>query len=169
MRHLSVVVVATAFTFMSLASHAENVTYTVLSPLPFAEGSGASSDVKATCTLDTRLPEFIAAAARRGVKVVISADTGEEMEGKVLYIEITHVLGTGGGAWSGSKSVAVRGELKENGEVIGSFTAARYSGGGAFGGFKGTCAILGRCIQSLGKDIAAWLKSPTMHAMLGNA
>jgi len=59
--------------------------------------------------------------------------------------------------------------LKENGEVIGSFTGARYSGGGAFGGFKGTCAILGRCIETLGKDIATWLKDPTMNAMLGNA
>jgi hypothetical protein len=65
--------------------------------------------------------------------------------------------------------VTVEGELVENGEVIGSFTASRYSSGGAFGGFKGTCAILGRCIQSIGKDIAAWLKNPTMNAMLGNA
>ena len=169
MRHVSVAVIATVFTLISLAANAEDVTYTVVSPLPFAEGSGASDDVKATCTLDTHLPEFIEAAAKRGVKVVISADTGDVMEGKVLYIEITNVLGTGGGAWSGAKSVTVRGDLRENGEVIGSFTAARYSGGGAFGGFKGTCAILGRCIKSLGKDIAVWLSDPTMHAMLGNA
>ncbi len=154
---------------MSLVSHAEDVTYTVLSPIPFVEGSGASSDVKASCTLDTRLPTFIEKFAKRGVKVVIGPESADGIEGKVLHIEITHVLGAGGGAWSGAKSVTVRGELIENGEVIGSFTAARYSGGGAFGGFKGTCAILGRCIEAIGKDIAAWLKDPTMHAMLGNA
>ena len=163
---LTILVVAM---FSSMVCQAQDTTYTVISPVPFAENSMASSDVKASCTLDTRLPEFIADAARRGVTVVVAPDSGDDMEGKVLYLTITHVLGTGGGAWSGSKSVTVEGELKENGEVIGSFTGARYSGGGAFGGFKGTCAILGRCIQALGKDIAAWLRNPTMHAMLGNA
>jgi hypothetical protein len=152
-----------------MAAHAEDTTYTVISPVPFAENSMASSDVKASCTLDTRLPEFIADFAKRGVKVVVAPDSGDNIEGKVLYLTITNVLGAGGGAWSGAKSVTVEGLLKENGEVIGSFTAARYSGGGAFGGFKGTCAILGRCIQALGKDIATWLQDPKMHAMLGNA
>lgn len=155
--------------FASMASYAEDATYTVISPVTFAENSMASSDVKASCTLDTRLPEFIASSARRGVTVVIAPDSGDNIEGKVLYLTITNVLGAGGGAWSGAKSVTVEGVLKENGEVIGSFTGARYSGGGAFGGFKGTCAILGRCVEALGKDIAAWLKDPTMHAMLGNA
>ena len=169
MRQILLAVISTTFAFMSLASNAEDTVYTVVSPVPFAEGSGASSDVKATCTLDTRLPQFIEDAAKRGVKVVISGDPGEGVEGKVLYLEFTHILGAGGGAWSGPKSVTVRGELIENGEVIGSFTAARYSQGGAFGGFKGTCAILGRCVKTLGKDIAEWLKNPTMHAMLGNA
>jgi len=169
MRQSLVAVITTAFAFMSLVSNAEDMTYTVVSPVPFAEGSGANSDVQISCTLDTRLPQFIESAAKRGVKVVISEDPGEDVEGKVLRIEFTHVLGTGGGAWSGAKSVTVQGELIENGEVIGSFTAARYSSGGAFGGFKGTCAILGRCIQSLGKDIAVWLKNPTMNAMLGDA
>jgi len=158
-----------AASLMSMAAYAEDVTYTVMSPVPFSETSNATKEVKGSCTLETRLPQFIADAAKRGVTVVIAADDGAEVEGKVLYLEFTHILGTGGGAWSGSKSVTVRGELKENGEVIGSFIGSRYSGGGAFGGFKGTCDILGRCIKTLGKDIAGWLKNPTMNAMLGNA
>lgn len=169
MRRVSLAAIFIAFAFMSVSAHAETGTVTVLSPVPFAEASGASSDVKASCTLDTRLPGFIEAAARGGVKVVVGSASAADAKGKVLHLEITNVLGTGGGAWSGAKSVTVRGELKENGKVIGSFTAARFSGGGAFGGFKGTCAILGRCIQTLGKDIARWLEEPTMNAMLGNA
>jgi hypothetical protein len=154
---------------ISTTSYAQDATYTVVSPVPFADKSQASNDVKNSCALDTRLPEFIADYAKRGVKVVIGPDPGEDATGKVLYLEIVHVLGTGGGAWSGSKSVTAEGVLKENGEVIGSFTSSRYSTGGAFGGFKGTCSILGRCIKAMGKDIAEWLKKPTMHAMLGDA
>jgi len=152
-----------------LALPAVAETYTVVSPVPFSENSQATREVKETCTLDIRLPEFIEKAAKRGVEVIIAGDPGDNVEGKVLYLEIVHVLGTGGGAWSGAKSVTVEGVLKENGEVIGSFTGARYSSGGAFGAMKGTCSILGRCIQTLGKDIATWLKAPTMNAMLGNA
>ncbi len=51
---------------------------------------------------------------------------------------------------------------------MGSFVAARYSTGGAFGGYRVTCSILGRCIKALGKDIAGWLKSTTMDAALGD-
>lgn len=65
--------------------------------------------------------------------------------------------------------MTVHGELRENGEITGTFTATRYSTGGAFGGFRGTCSILGRCVKTLGSDIAKWLKRPTMDALLGNA
>jgi hypothetical protein len=169
MRNSKLAIVSTAITLLVIALPAAAETYTVANIVPFAENSQASNDVKSSCALDTRLPQFIEKAAKRGVDVVISGDPLEDAEGKVLYLEIVHVLGTGGGAWSGAKSVTVEGVLKENGEVIGSFTGARYSGGGAFGGFKGTCSMLGRCVQAIGKDIAGWLKNPTMNAMLGDA
>lgn len=169
MRHTKLIIMFAAVPLLVFVPPAGAETYTIVSPVPFAEGSQASNNVKEACTLDTRLPQFVADFAKRGVNVVIGPDPGETVEGNILYLEITHVLGTGGGSWSGPKSVTVEGILKENGEVIGSFTGARYSTGGAFGGFKGTCGILGRCIKALGKDIATWLKNPTMNAMLGNA
>jgi len=152
-----------------LASPAAAEIYTISGDIPFVEGSGASGDVMATCNLQTMLPDFIEAAAGRGDTVQITTEPLDTIAGKVLHIEFSNILGTGGGAWSGPKSVTVRGELMENGEVIGSFTAARYSTGGAFGGFKGTCSILGRCVKTLGSDIARWLREPTMGAMLGDA
>ncbi|NQV86958.1 MAG: hypothetical protein HQ492_07775 [Woeseiaceae bacterium] len=36
-------------------------------------------------------------------------------------------------------------------------------------GAKGTCSILGRCVKTLGSDIATWLQNPTMNAMPGNS
>ena len=169
MRQVLLVVISTVFAFTSLASDAQDGTFTVMSPVEFLEGSGATSEVMSECGLETRLPEFIKSAAKRGVTVVIAADSLESAGGKVLYLEFSHVLGGGGGAWSGPKTVTVRGSLQENGEVIGSFVGTRYTTGGAFGGFKGTCSLLGRCIKSLGADIAKWLQAPTIDAMLGDA
>jgi hypothetical protein len=149
------------------AAHAaEKAQVTLNRVVAFAESSGASDNVKAECTLDTRLPGFIKDFAKN---VVLADDVGEDTEGRVLHLTFTNVIGTGGGAWSGSKSVTVEGKLTENGEVIGTFTAIRYSGGGAFAAYKGTCSILGRCIKAIGKDIAEWLAHPTMKARLGNA
>jgi hypothetical protein len=58
--------------------------------------------------------------------------------------------------------------LTKNGKKLGDFKARRYSGGGMFGGYKGTCAILGRCVRTLGSDVAKWLSHPKSKAMLGN-
>ena len=169
MRHLVRIFVATLVFTWSVSSIAEDVVYNIVSPIPYADDSGATANVKEECALDTRLPEFIEKAAGRRIDVVIGPAPEEGAEGTFLYMEITHVLGFGGGAWSGPKSVTATGELVQNGEVIGSFTSSRYSTGGAFGGFKGTCSILGRCIQAMGKDIAKWFREPTMDALLGDA
>lgn len=150
-------------------SAAQAETFTVPAEVMFSDGVAVSDAVENECTLQTRLPAFIEDGARRGVDIVISDQPLDNVAGKVLRLEYTHILGTGGGAWSGPKSVTVAGELWEDGELIGSFVASRYSTGGAFGGFKGTCSILGRCIKTLGVDIARWLEDPTMDARLGNA
>jgi hypothetical protein len=60
----------------------------------------------------------------------------------------------------------VKGSLSQKGKILGDFKARRYSGGGMFGGYKGTCAILRRCVKTLGKDVAEWLAQPTSQAVL---
>jgi hypothetical protein len=40
--------------------------------------------------------------------------------------------------------------------------------GGAFGGFKGSCSVLGRTVKALGKDIAQWLVQPAKGSQLGD-
>jgi len=160
-----VALICATFLMISAAKAAAGPTVTISQSIPFAESSGASDKVKAECTLDTRLPKFIQDSAKAHGFTV---DLGSGTAGRVLQIEFTNIIGAGGGAWSGAKSVTVNGKLTEDGKVIGTFIASRYSGGGMFAGYKGTCSILGRCIKTLGKDIAAWLANPTMDARLGN-
>jgi hypothetical protein len=79
--------------------------------------------------------------------------------GKVLKVTIVNVVGVGGGAYSGPKSMTVRADLLQSGKVIATTTKERTSGGGAFGGMKGTCAIFGRVAKTLGSDVATWVQS----------
>jgi hypothetical protein len=135
--------------------------------IAFAEGSGASDAVRNECALETKVPDFIKQFAGDSVELVDAAL--DPRKGRVLKMEITEVHAPGGGAYSGPKWMTVKGELLENGKPLGSFRAKRFSTGGAFGGFKGTCAIIGRCTKAIGQDIAGWLRSPTRDAELGDA
>jgi len=61
--------------------------------------------------------------------------------------------------------VEVQGELKEEGEVIGSLTVDRAA---LFGMTPRTCSMLKRVSKKLGEDIGEWLKVPEMDSMLGD-
>jgi len=141
---------------------------TVASSVPYDKDSNATESVRKECALDTRLPEFIEESAKSQGVQVVRGTASPHGKGRVLVMEIVNVHGTAGGAWSGAKSVTIGGKLYDNGKLIGSFTARRMSGGGAFGGYKSTCAILGRCVQALGSDVAEFLAKPTMDAKIGD-
>jgi hypothetical protein len=151
----------TATTTTSTVSMSKLIAYGADSSIP--------EKVKAECTLNKELPEYIESFANTvDIKVVRKGGiVSSKDKGKVLVVEFTDVVGAGGGAWSGSKAVGVSGELFENGKKIGSFKGRRTSGGGLWGAYKGTCSILGRCVKALGKDISEWLINPTMNARLG--
>lgn len=142
----------------------------VSSVVPYAKDAPIPPAVQKECLIGNQLPEFIESYAS-GYDMAVNPTNGplgKVKKGRVLDMEIINVHGTGGGAWTGAKSVTVKGTLRENGKVVGTFEGSRYSGGGAFGGYKGTCSILGRCVKALGKDIATWLQAPTMNAQLGD-
>ncbi|MGQ0587434.1 MAG: hypothetical protein ACT4PK_09570 [Gammaproteobacteria bacterium] len=93
------------------------------------------------------------------------SDSGDN----VLLLEIASAQ-SGGSAFVGHfKGVTVTGKLFQKGKQVGSFVATRKSSGGAFGGFKGSCAVLGRCVDTITKDITGWLGSPVDGAKLGDA
>jgi hypothetical protein len=129
--------------------------------IEIASTAGATGAVQQECQLQTRVPAAIAQAAI-DVEVVDNPNKGARW----LELEITEVHGPGGGPFSGPKWMAVTGKLRDGGKVLGTFRAKRLSTGGFV---QGTCATLGRCAQAIGRDIAAWMKDPTMDAELGDA
>lgn len=135
--------------------------------IPFAKNAAVPDAVRNQCELQTKVPEFLAQSAGSSVELVDGALNRKL--GRVLEMEISEVHAPGGGAFSGAKWMTVNGSLYDRGKQIGSFRAKRFSTGGAFGGFKGTCAIIGRCTKAIGQDIAGWLASPTQNAQLGDA
>ena len=136
----------------------------VLRTIPF-DSDAASQKVQDECELQNKVSKFLDAYSE-SVELV---DGPLGKSGRVLELKITEVHAPGGGAFSGAKYMTVEGVLRENGRAIGNFTASRYSGGGVFGGYKGTCAIVGRCAKAIGKDIAGWLENPQKDSKLGNA
>lgn len=138
---------------------------TILKPIEFGETAIVREEVRDQCQLQTRLPEFIAEYAKQEVEdIVFSESVSDKTPGKVLIVEITDVSETGN-FWTGrSGALTIRAELREDGEVIGTFRSRRATQGGAFGGYKGRCAFLGRCAKALGRDVAKWLEDPVMDA-----
>jgi len=143
---------------------------TIANQAPFAQQLSVPEAVRAECNLPTKVIDFVKENANKNYdKVALADNVSASTPGQALSMKIVGLTGTGGGAYSGPKHVTVEGTLWENGKVKGTFTATRYSGGGAFGGMKGTCSILGRCVQAIGKDVGGWLLAPSMNAKLGDA
>jgi hypothetical protein len=124
--------------------------------------------VKNECKLPSSLSAQIRANVAQHYATVLEGSAVAPDNADVLSIEIVNLIGSGGGAWSGGKSVMIKGTLSKQGKAVASFKALRVSGGGYFGAYMGTCAILGRCVRTLGKDVAGWLQNPTPNATLGN-
>lgn len=147
-----------------LPAAAGNGTVRVLRSIPFSKGASVPEKVQEGCKLQTKVPYFLSQYSSE-VELV---DGKLGRSGRTLQLEITEVHAPGGGAFSGPKWMSVSGVLRNNGHRVAGFTGSRASTGGFFGGYKGTCSIVGRCAKALGSDIAKWLKDPRDGARLGH-
>lgn len=157
--------VAAGAAALALALPAAAAPVKVQNPVPFAEGISVRQEVRDQCQLGQKVASFLAEASSE-VKLV-QGKPGRS--GRVLDMEITQVHAAGGGAFSGPKWMTVKGTLRDDGRNVATFRAKRYTTGGAFGAFKGTCSIIGRSARAIGRDIATWLQDPKDKALLGDA
>lgn len=154
---------------LSVSSHAFAQSVSVPRPVPYAETADIADNIKEECKLNEQLADFIQKYGKvNGVTVEFGADSMDKTQGRVLDLRITNAISIGN-AWTGHhKQASAVGTLYENGTKVASFKARRQSMGGAFAGYKGSCSVLGRTVDVMGEDIAAWLKAPVDGAKLGD-
>jgi len=145
-------------------------TVVIPATIPFAEGAYIPENVKAECDLPARQSEWLAQGLRsRGYTVIFQQPGDPDQDTATLKVQISSAFASGNAFIGHSKGMSLSGTLIQNGQKLGSFVAFRKSGGGAFGGFKGSCAVMIRCAKTLGEDVAKWLEAPTNDARLGSA
>jgi len=164
-----VALVALFLLSLSSAAIADGAAIQLVSAAPYAEDNDIRRKIKTACkNLGTKLSSFTQSAAEaQGVQVSLMETTDPTGSGRVLQLEIDDAVSQGNAFIGHRKFVRVRGTLWENGSRVASFDGQRSSGGGFAGGYKSSCAVLGRCVRALGKDIGAWLANPVDDAELG--
>ena len=173
MRQMIFVAAALFFGVVSVANAADSAatshTVNVPTVVPFAPDAVIAGAVKRECQLGEKLSGFIKEyGQKKGVNVVQVAQTSAASDGRSLVLEISDSIADGNAFIGHHTYTTVKGKLYQNGTEIGNFVGRRNSMGGAFGGFKGNCSVLGRTVKALGEDIAGWLAQPGKDGMLGD-
>ncbi|MCF6245005.1 MAG: hypothetical protein L3J43_08200 [Sulfurovum sp.] len=133
----------------------------------FSRDSRIANNIKRECVIPRQLVTFIKQAGQKNginVRVSSSVPTGAY----ILKVEITDAVSQGNAFIGHNKFTAISGRLSKAGRTIGSFRAARRSGGGFFGGYKSSCAVLARTVKALGEDVSRWMLRPTQGDELGD-
>jgi hypothetical protein len=102
----------------------------VINEIVFSEDAGVPEAVRQECNLLKELSENIKTAVAGQYATVLKGAGSAPADADVLTVEIISLVGPGGGAWSGGKSVMIKGSLTKQGQNVGGFKALRVSGGG---------------------------------------
>jgi hypothetical protein len=166
-RLVQTLILASALLF-SAASSADPVR--MVGQVPYAENAEIAENVRIECVqIQTQLAEFTQQfAERHGIRVELEDWVEAEDAGRILIVRIDDAVSMGNAFSGHRKFTRISGELYQDGEKVAGFRARRNSGGGAFGGYKGSCSVLGRTVRTLGRDIANWLDNPRDGARLGD-
>ena len=165
---LAAVLCGTAFV-ANAADSPSSPAVSVPAVVPFAADAVIAGAVRRECQLGAKLSDFIKEyGPEKGVTITQVTETTPASSGRVLVVEIAESLADGNAFTGHHTFTTVKGKLYQDGTEIGNFVGRRNSMGGAFGGFKGNCSVLGRTVQALGQDIAGWLGQPGKDGQLGD-
>lgn len=142
----------------------------VAKEIQFDNRAGVRLEVKRQCKLETKVPKFVNYyGPEHGVNVELVDDLEATDIDRKVEILITQVHAPGGGGmFAGDMWMRVKATLYEDGKEVAVAHVKRETSGGYWDEFKSTCAIIGRCTEAIGDDIASWLKNPEDGVYIGN-
>lgn len=124
-----------------------------------AYGSAIPDNIKAECGLPQAQTEAVLEyLADVGLPARAAGSDAIPATGRYLELRIENAISAGNAFIGHRKHVTTSARLFQDGVQIGETTQSRDSSGGFFGGYKSSCSVLRRCTNTLGKDIAAWVK-----------
>ncbi len=91
-----------------------------------------------------------------GWQVSLGENVESKASGSSIKLEIMNAMSSGNAFIGHHKSVAISAALYRDGKLVDTYTTTRDSAGGFGGGFKGSCTVLYRCVNTLGSDVAKW-------------
>lgn len=154
---------------LSHMAAADDGTIYVRPTAPFTDETSVERKIIDECNLPKSQMKLLHEEAQKaGVSLTENEEAATANQGKVLLIETSSAFSSGNAFIGHRKLVSIKGRLLDNGAEVGNFTALRNSMGGAFAGYKSSCAVLHRCQAALAKDVLNWLKNPTKDARLGD-
>jgi len=128
--------------------------------VPYAEGSQIPPEVLQECTaLGRQLADSTEKYGKQnGLNLVRAAALDPAKGGQVLVLRIVSVVSSRA-MMAHTKSVAIRADLYKGGQLVSNYAPSRNSGGGVFGAYTSSCGVLERTVNTLGSDVAKWVKS----------
>ena len=133
----------------------------------YKDGATIQADVLASCNLDTKSIDYMVVMAKEaGINLVVSGEP--KADGLLLKLTIDDAVSMGNAFTGHRKYVTISGGLYEGDALKSSYTSARMTGGGAFGGYKSSCGVLMGSLKAIAKDTMSWVLNPVDKARLGN-
>ena len=139
---------------------ADDATLTINSKAEYLEEKVIAANIVNECTnLGYKFSESTRTfLEKNGFAVETRSDLAEQAEGMSLKLTIVNALSAGNAFMGHKKSVSIQAELFQDGELLDTYENTRNSSGGFGAGFKGSCTVLERCVNTLGKDVARWMQ-----------
>lgn len=126
----------------------------IQSPVVLEPGAPAMSSLMRGCDVERRVGSQMLKAVQARI-----ANAREVVDNNIvaaephLRVTIRYVQGAEGGSWSGPKSIGIRAELWEEGQLVAKTSFRDFSNAP----FSETCEMIDRIARSLGSDVASWL------------
>jgi hypothetical protein len=145
---------------LPFASFAQADVLLVSPSADYAANNTVPDNIKNECKLPAAQTESVVAALNAaGITAQAAPSAAVPAKGRFLKLEITGAVSAGNAFMGHQKQVTTAAHLFVNGKEVAQTSKTRDSMGGVFAGYRGSCSVLHRCTNVLGKDIADWVKS----------